>query len=148
MNVGSHADVPRHQVTGALGVELAVLLLHAFDQFLVTIAGAHEHGIFDGIGELGMSFVGLHDFKCLRRGGNADRAFGLGVGNDVVVFASARAAAHDLDSFIKGAGLLHDFADELGHGFAVPIAFAASAHFADGNMPVVHGGDGTDEAGI
>src|SRR3954469_8201744 len=79
---------------------------------------------------------------------NAHGAFGFGIRDDVVIFTGARTFFHDADGVIQGGGVFHDFADEFSHGLAFPATFTAAAHFANGNLFAIHGGDGADETGI
>ena len=91
MDVGFHADGPFHQVARALGVQLAVAGLHPLGQFLVTVAGRHQHGVLDGMGQERMALAGPDGLELVRRGGDAHRPLRFGVRDDIVIFAGARA---------------------------------------------------------
>jgi hypothetical protein len=114
----------------------------------VAGTGGEKHGVGDGVGEFGVGLAGGDDFEGCGSGLDSDGAVGFGVGKDLVVFTGARGAAHEVEGFVEGRGSLHDFADELGHGFAVPGAFAAAAHFAEAKLLIIHGGDAPGEGGI
>ncbi len=86
--------------------------------------------------------------KVSHDGLHADGLAGFTVGDHEVVFAGSRIAAEDLDAAFQLVGLLENHTDQEGHGNAVPVPHAASAHLTDRNPLGVHAGDGTDEAGI
>ena len=98
--------------------------------------------------EQGMKFAGLDGLKVMRVGRDAHRIMRLPIGNNVIVLACARRLAHDLNCFIKGGGLFHNFAYEMGHRLSVPISIPASAHFADADALVIHRGDRADKTRV
>ena len=55
---------------------------------------------------------------------------------------------HDFPRILERSGVFEDAAHEEGHGRAVPISLATTAHFAHGNLRVVHAADRADEAGV
>ena len=84
----------------------------------------------------------------IRRRGHADRGVRFAVGEDVVVFAGPRAVLPEILDFPECAAFFQRSAHQRSHRHAVPLAFTAAAHLAEGNRLGVHAAHTADKPAV
>ena len=148
MQVGPHRDGAIHQGKRRLGSERPVPGLHPLDQLVIPSTRRQQRAILDGLGQQFVSHARSDDLHLVPAGLHPDGIIGLGIGDDVVVFAGAGVVAEDGQNIFERVPLLQSLAQQKGHRNALPVAQSPASHLANGHMLGVHPSDRTHEPGV